>query len=838
MESTPMSEHEFGKENPPHDGDHGTGAEKDPRLEGQEENTTPGAGEQGANGRPHPLGGGARKGKRKSRDGYPHGERYDENTKFVANYLYSLPPKEPGGKTIPYGMVKRTDQKQFPQFHYKQVTTLTDANDPRNWSPGEPKPKIPYNLPRLALAAPDATFYHAEGEKDADTLIDLGLLATCHTGGASYIGADSKIKGWASELAEYYRGHPVVLFEDNDPDGRRHVQIVAKQLQGVAASIKVVRFCDMPEKSDVSDWCEQRAKELFGEEFKHLNREQFAVIRDELLEMAVDWKSPGCEEGSKPSKPLIQLSTHLDIDLRACAEALIDSPRVEIFQRGGSLVMRGIVKGKTHTGAEINDDAIIMHCAESLRDALAVAADFEKLKGNKYVECYPPHELAGALIKCAPLIGRFPVLRGLTSIPTIRADGSILDKPGYDPATGLYYDPKGIDFGDMPHDATMEDARAALEELKALIREFPFVDEASRSVALARFLTGVARHAMKVAVMFAYNAPSPRTGKSKLNDTGSMITCGHEAPVISATSSPEEREKQLVAALRGGTQTITLDNLPNGVALESELICQMLTQERIEVRAFHSNDKLIVLPNTALVVANGNNMGVSADMTERTILCRLDAKMELPGLRKFDFDPVEVVRADRPKYVRFCLTILRAFAIAGYPGAEDLSALGGFEEWSRIVRAALVWLGCVDPCETMNTIRAEDPKRGNLIAVMEHFESAFGRGPKTVAEVIKHAEREAKGIYEERYGETRLTKEGDGAFLNALMEFTNSEKGGRISAISLGRRFKANEGVVINGRRFFAQSHGKHKGAKLYYLLSTDEEEPAAQAENDDDVGM
>ena len=44
--------------------------------------------------------------------------------------------------------------------------------------------------------------------------------------------------------------------------------------------------------------------------------------------------------------------------------------------------------------------------------------------------------------------------------------------------------------------------------------------------------------------MFAYDAPAPRTGKSKLNDIGAMITTGHEAPVISASSSPEEREKQ------------------------------------------------------------------------------------------------------------------------------------------------------------------------------------------------------------------------------------------------------------------------------------------------------
>jgi phage/plasmid primase-like uncharacterized protein len=662
----------------------------------------------------------------------------------------------------------------------------------------------------------------------------------------------------AKKIAEKYPGRLIVIAGDDDlkrviegkgNPGVEKANAAAKAVNGVVALPPFDRARDGVEHSDWNDLAALRGKDKITDIFL-LTVEEAKKHRPEPDDVPpqppgdIPPPPPGNQIPPPPpgvpyKKSSIQISTDLDIDLRACAKALINSPHVEIFQRGGSLVMRGIVKAKIHTGEEINDDAIIAHCTESLRVALAVAANFTRIgRKGESVKCYPPNELAAALVKCTPLIGRFPVLRGLTSIPTIRADGSILDKPGYDPMTGLYYDPKGIDFGAMPQSPSMEDAIAALEELKALICKFPFVSEASRSVALARLLTGVARNAMKAAIMFLYDAPSPRTGKSKLNDIGSMITCGHEAPVISATSSPEEREKQLVAALRGGTQTITLDNLPNGEALESELICQMLTQERVEVRAFHSNDKLIILPNIATVVANGNNIGVSADMTERTNLCQLDAKMEFPGSRKFDFDPVEMVRADRPKYVRACLIILRAHALAGYPMSEELSALGGFEEWSKIVRAALVWLGCDDPCETMNIIRAEDPKRGSLVAIMEHFESDFGKGPKTVAEVIKHAEKKARDVFEEKDGVRRKIEEGDGAFLSALTEVASLEKGGHVSAKSLGRWFKAYEGVMINGRRFFAQSHGKHKGAKLYYLLSAEDKEPTAHAESDDDVGM
>ena len=110
---------------------------------------------------------------------------------------------------------------------------------------------------------------------------------------------------------------------------------------------------------------------------------------------------------------------------------------------------------------------------------------------------------------------------------------------------------------------------------------------------------------------------------------------------------------------------MSLDNIEG--ELRSALLCQMLTQNIVKVRLFGQNKETFEFPSIAFVVANGNNMIITKDLTERSLLCRLDAKMELPGSRKFDWDPVEVVRVSCPKYVRLELTILRAYAVAGYP---------------------------------------------------------------------------------------------------------------------------------------------------------------------------
>jgi hypothetical protein len=106
--------------------------------------------------------------------------------------------------------------------------------------------KILYGLPELTagIAAGKKVFL-MEGEKDADAVSALGLIATTNPGGAGK---------WSDHYSETLAGADVVILPDNDEPGRRHAHVVAKALDGKAATVRVLAFPGLPEKGDVSDW--------------------------------------------------------------------------------------------------------------------------------------------------------------------------------------------------------------------------------------------------------------------------------------------------------------------------------------------------------------------------------------------------------------------------------------------------------------------------------------------------------------------------------------------------------------------------------------------------------
>jgi DNA polymerase len=95
------------------------------------------------------------------RAGYASGEQ--QRGRNVASYIYQ---DENGA---PYLCVTRTSAKQFPQARWQNG----------RWVWGKPAgPKIPYRLPGLVAAVPATPIFICEGEKDADNVAALGLIAT------------------------------------------------------------------------------------------------------------------------------------------------------------------------------------------------------------------------------------------------------------------------------------------------------------------------------------------------------------------------------------------------------------------------------------------------------------------------------------------------------------------------------------------------------------------------------------------------------------------------------------------------------------------------------------
>ncbi|MFO0809601.1 MAG: AAA family ATPase [Gemmataceae bacterium] len=107
--------------------------------------------------------------------------------------------------------------------------------------------RVLYRLPELVKAGFNRPVFVCEGEKDVDTLIEHGLVATTAAGGAG--------AAWGEEYVNALAGRPVCLVPDNDDAGRQYMNRVAAALKGrTAGDILWLDLPDLPPKGDVSDW--------------------------------------------------------------------------------------------------------------------------------------------------------------------------------------------------------------------------------------------------------------------------------------------------------------------------------------------------------------------------------------------------------------------------------------------------------------------------------------------------------------------------------------------------------------------------------------------------------
>ncbi|MCH8980208.1 MAG: hypothetical protein IH945_13355, partial [Armatimonadetes bacterium] len=113
------------------------------------------------------------------------------------------------------------------------------------WNLGQTR-RVLYRLPELLESAPGSPWvYITEGEKDADLLASLGLVATTNPQGAGK---------WRPEYNEYLRGLQVAILSDNDPAGAAHATQVAGSLLGIAAEVRIIDLEGLGPRGDVSDW--------------------------------------------------------------------------------------------------------------------------------------------------------------------------------------------------------------------------------------------------------------------------------------------------------------------------------------------------------------------------------------------------------------------------------------------------------------------------------------------------------------------------------------------------------------------------------------------------------
>lgn len=438
------------------------------------------------------------------------------------------------------------------------------------------------------------------------------------------------------------------------------------------------------------------------------NREQ-AETRRETAE-----ETEKAENDALPVIDVISGQRHLQADagLKALRQA-----RVPFYQRDRQMVRVAPIKAKDAEGNDLMVPGLIEVTKPILARQLGKWARWEKLtakEGLKRID--PPREVVEQV---ADMVGAWPFdpLRGLIATATMRPDGSLLTKAGYDRRTGLLlFNPP--EMPTIPDRPTRADALKAMDLLGDLLEEFPFSGEASRSVAMSMLWTPVLRGALNPAVpLHLQDGPTPGTGKTYLQNLSSMIALGEVAAVLSVPpNDPAEFEKRLHGAALEARPIIAIDNC-NGL-LEGDFLAQVTSSYLVSVRMFRTQ-MLARVENSFTVFANGNNITVGADMVRRCVRCAMDANLEDPGARVFKRNPQTLVRADRGKYVAAILTIARAYHIAGEP--DPPHKLIGFERYSTLVAGAMTWLGWANPLDTGADLKADDPARIDLAGLLTEW---------------------------------------------------------------------------------------------------------------------
>jgi hypothetical protein len=486
------------------------------------------------------------------------------------------------------------------------------------------------------------------------------------------------------------------------------------------------------------------------------------------------------------------------------AEQALMREDIGIYQRFDALVrVVRLVVGVDEEGVGRDSGALILKpvTVPWLKEQFARVARWEKPgKKGATVRANPPSDAATAYLA---RVGEWKLrfLQGITQSPTLRADGTVLQEPGYDPVSGLLYDPGRIAFPEVADAPSREDARAALDILYAPFRDFCFADEADRSVALAAVLTALVRAMFPSAPLFAIDAPTAGTGKSLLTETIAIIVTGHKPAMMSQGKSDEENEKRLVSVLMAGDQVIVIDNCDRPI--EGDFLCSMLSQEMVQPRILGKSETRR-LPTRCLVLATGNNLVLSGDVTRRALVCRLDAGVERPDQRQFRFDPREEALARRPQLVAAGLTILRAYIAAGHP--NPMSKIGSFESWN-VVREALVWLGCHDPADTRDRILADDPQKAVLLDLLRLWRQALREQRVTLTELASLPDR-------------------DGDVRKLIEELTANTRQPGFNARSVGRFLAKHIDRVVGGLALRAEADSS--GIKRYHVIEAGQRDEAA----------
>lgn len=391
---------------------------------------------------------------------------------------------------------------------------------------------------------------------------------------------------------------------------------------------------------------------------------------------------------------------------------------------------------------------------QALKETLAAVALWKKATEKGFASVRPDMDVVATVVSR----GNWPTIRhleGVSETAFLRADGSVCSKKGYDSASGIYLSPVG-DIGEVPR-YTQAEAKEAAKKIVELTADFPFahvppdVESGDPGVSREVYQAGWLSSVLTPFARFAFEGPSPLfavdantrgTGKSLLAAVGGIIAFGAGLSTSVMPETEDEMRKVITSQIMQGARYVLLDNItrPLGGAALDAVLTSTVWKDRVL-----GESMMVEMPAYAVWYATGNNIKTEADTARRTVHIRLstdEAKPEERTSSAFRHPNLKAhVLKHRPEYARMALGILHGYVASDCPGAEKLPGWGSFEDWSRVVRGAVVWAGMPDPADARKRLAEQADKGAETFSQFaQAWQDFFGDSAKkgmTASEIAR-----------------------------------------------------------------------------------------------------
>ncbi len=340
-----------------------------------------------------------------------------------------------------------------------------------------------------------------------------------------------------------------------------------------------------------------------------------------------------------------------------------------------------------------------------------------------------------------------PVITDVVECPVMRPDGTVLQTPGFDTDTGIFYW-AAAPFPPVPDTPSRDDAMRAAGDLLDVVADFPFKTIEHSVAWLAGVLTLLSRNAfVGPAPLVLGDGNVAGVGKGLLFGCAAIIATGRDFPKQGNPQTDDEMRKRITSIALAGLGQVLFDNVS---FLGCPSLDAALTATSWQDRILGVNQITADMPLRVTWFATGNNVVLRGDMGRRVLHVRLESMEESPeertGFRHPDL--FGWVRKNRGRLVVAALTILRGYVAAGRPDMK-LKPWGSYEGWSGLVRSSIVWAGLPDPGNTRQELRKRSDEKADILRrLIDGWQEADADGNGfTVAKIREHL-AQRPGLFE------------------------------------------------------------------------------------------